>query len=701
MTRMQNRPYVLGIDIGGTFTDVVIIESDGTVHIGKGISTPEAFERSIFGILDHMLNELGLSPGHCQALVHGTTVATNAIIERKGAVTGLVTTQGFRDVLELRRIRIPRLYDLTWQKPEPLVARYLREEVTERMTHDGRIHTPLDVDSVKQAIARLRSRKVTSVAVCLINSYANSAHEEEVRKIFQHEAPDIEVSISSDLLREMREYERTSTAVINAYIMPVVRRYMASLINGLVSRGYHSPLMIMQSNGGAMSAEVACDKPIHIVESGPAAGVIGAQRLARRIGETNVVALDIGGTTAKASLIEDGQVAYSSEYELGGEFSRAGRLSKGGGYVLRAPTLDISEIGAGGGSIVWLDSGGALQVGPRSAGAQPGPACYGLGGTEPTLTDACLTLGYLGAPGLAGGAIPLDAARAKAALLEKVAGPLGMDLIDLSHGVYRIAVSNMTRAIRSVSTERGKDPRDFALIAFGGNGGLFACAIARELDLPRVIVPPASGIFSAFGALYSDVEHHLTQTILGRTDAVDPAALETSWHVLEKQALETLQREGYGAERCSLARLGELRYYSQAHELDVPWPAGCTTRESLQRLAAAFEDAHERTYGYRARDSMVELVNLHLVARGVPDTPRIPATLYFADEHVVTPGERSSYFGKDHGWLSTPVCARNNLNSMPRCGPFIVQEFDATILVPPEFVVVLDDFSNIVMTPQD
>jgi len=701
MTRTQNRPFALGIDIGGTFTDAVIIESDGTVHVGKGISTPAAFEQGIFGILDSMLAELGLAPGHCQALVHGTTVATNAIIERKGAVTGLITTRGFRDVLELRRIRIPRLYDLTWQKPEPLVARYLREEVTERITHDGYIHTPLDADSVKQALARLHSRKVTSVAVCLINSYANSAHEEEVRQIIRHEAPDIDVSISSDLLREMREYERTSTTVINAYITPVVRRYVASLMDGLASRGYHSPLMIMQSNGGAMSAEVACDKPIHIIESGPAAGAIAAQRLARRIGETNVVALDIGGTTAKASLIEDSQVGYSSEYELGGEFSRSGRLSKGGGYVLRAPTLDISEIGAGGGSIVWLDSGGALQVGPRSAGAQPGPACYGLGGTEPTLTDACLTLGYLGPPGLAGGAIALDAARAKTALQEKVAGPLGMDLTDLSHGVYRIAVSNMTRAIRSVSTERGKDPRDFDLIAFGGNGGLFAGAIAHELELPRVIVPPASGIFSAFGALYADVEHHLTQTVLGRTDAVDPAALEASWHTLETQALNTLQREGYGVGHCSLERMGELRYYSQTHELAVSWPAGPTTRDSVQQLAVAFEDAHERTYGYRARDSMVELVNLHLVARGVPDKPRIPAALHFAEEHTVASGERSAYFGKDHGWLNTSVCARGSLDDKPRRGPVIIQEFDATILVPPEFSAVLDDHSNIVMTPQD
>ena len=693
----QARPYALGIDIGGTFTDVVIVEADGTVHIGKGISRPDAFERGIFDILDRMLGAAGLAPAECRALVHGTTIATNAIIERRGAVAGLITTRGFRDVLELRRIRIPRLYDLTWQKPEPLVPRYLREEVRERITHDGRVHTPLDTQSVKQALAKLTAHGATSIAVCLLNSYVNSAHEEAVRDVICREAPEIEVSVSSDLLREMREYERTSTTVINAYVMPVVRRYVASLSEGLAARGYRAPLMIMQSNGGAMSAEVACDKPIHIIESGPAAGAIAAQHLARAIGEKNVVALDIGGTTAKATLIEDSQVTSSNEYELGGEFSRSGRMAKGGGYALRAPTLDISEIGAGGGSIVWLDHGGALHVGPRSAGAKPGPACYGLGGTEPTLTDACLVLGYLGGAGLAGGAIPLDPKRAESALQDGIAQHIGMDCTDLSHGVYRIAVSNMTRAIRSVSTERGKDPRDYDLVAFGGNGGLFAAAIARELDLPRVVIPPAAGIFSAFGALYADVEHHLTQTVLGLTAALDPALLEDKWKRLEDEARATLTREGFDDAHCRLQRMGELRYYSQIHELAVPWPVGSTSRESLARLSAAFEDAHERTYGHRARDSMVELVSLHLVARGVPDAPSVPAVLRFADEHRVTASETRAYFGKEHGWLSTRVCGRGDVGRDAQSGPMIVQEFDATILVPPDYLVSTDARSNVIM----
>ena len=694
---MAERAFAVGVDIGGTFTDVVLIEGDGAVHVAKGISTPEAFERGILRILHNLLEELKLPAQRCNALVHGTTVATNAIIERKGALTGLITTRGFRDVLELRRIRVPRLYDLTWEKPVPLVERYLREEVIERITHDGRVHVPLDVRSVREALARLQRWNVASIAVCLINAYANPAHEEAVREIIAREAPGIDVCISSEILREMREYERTSTAVINAYVKPVVKRYVASLSTGLEQEGFRSPLLMMQSNGGVMSAELACEQPIHIIESGPAAGVVAALNLARETGFADAVALDIGGTTAKASLIERGRLAYASECEVGGGFSRSGKLAKGGGYALRAPTLDISEIGAGGGSIVWLDRGGALQVGPASAGARPGPACYGTGGTQPTLTDACLLLGYLDAAGLAGGSVPLDRNRAEVALREQVAKPLGMNLVELCFGVFRIAVSNMTRAIRSVSTERGKDPRDFTLIAFGGNGGLFAAAIARDLELPRIIIPPASGIFSAFGLLSSDLEHHFTQTMLGRTGRLDAELVEARWQALEAEALQTLAREGYARERCRLQRYGELRYYSQTHELPVRWPAGPATGELLARLASAFEDAHEQAYGHRGRDGIVELVNLHLVASGVPDTPRVPQQRRLARERKAAAGERPAYFGPDAGWLATCLLGREALGLEPRRGPIVVQEFDATLVVPPDYRVTLDAHSNVVM----
>lgn len=697
---MELQGYSVGIDIGGTFTDVVLIEGDGTVHVAKGLSNTVAYERGIFGILQSLLDDNKLPADACSAVVHGTTVATNAIIERKGAVTGVITTKGFRDVLELRRIRVPRLYDLTWEKPLPLVERYLRTEVDERMTFDGTVRSPVDADSVRAAIAELKRHGVESIAVCLLNSYANGDHEVEIRDIIRAEWPDVDVTISSDILPEMREYERTSTTVINAYIMPVMRRYVASLDSGLRDMGFHTPLLLMQSNGGIMSADLACETPMHVIESGPAAGVIASQILAKRLNIANALTLDIGGTTAKASMIENGAVAYSSDYEVGAGFTRTGRIAKGGGYALRAPTLDISEIGAGGGSIVWIDAGGALQVGPRSAGANPGPVCYGLGGTEPTLTDACLVLGYLDATGLAGGALTLDLEAAKTALRDKVADPLGMDEVVLADGVLRIAASNMTRAIRSVSTERGKDPRDFELIAFGGNGGLFAAAVARELEIGGIVVPPSAGIFSAFGLLYSDQEHHYTRTLLGQIGKIDPAHAKARWRQMEADALNDLGREGFTPDMCRLDRFGELRYLSQSHELRVPWPVGPVTADALKSLAEDFEDSHESTYGHRGHDGIVELVNLHLIARGVLDAPRVPDTLSF--RQIMAEEERTGRvnFGSAMGWMETRILGRAAVGETAMAGPIVVREFDTTVLVPPDFTVSRDTAANLLMRQQ-
>jgi N-methylhydantoinase A len=690
--------YVLGVDIGGTFTDVVLIADTGQVKIAKGLSTPGAFDRGIADILDNLLRREDLQPAACNAFVHGTTVATNAIIERTGARTGLITTKGFRDVLELRRIRIPKLYDLTWQKPQPLVERYLRLEVVERMNHRGEVHTPLDADSVERAVRELQHLGVESIAVCLLNSYANPAHELAVREVIRRVAPEIEVTVSSDVLAEMREYERTSTTVINAYLMPVVRRYVGALDRTLRQRGFRVPLLLMQSNGGAMTAELGCEQPMHVIESGPAAGVVAAHKLVKRLGIDNAVTLDIGGTTAKASLVEKGKLTYADEYDVGGGFSRGGQLQRGGGYVLRSPTLDISEIGAGGGSIVWIDGGGAMQVGPKSAGAEPGPVCYGRGGTEPTLTDACLVLGYLGEEGLAGGAVALDRQAAETALHRKIAAPLKLPLMDLAYGVLRVAVSNMTRAIRSVSTERGKDPRDFDLVAFGGNGGLFAAAVARELSLRKIIIPPAAGIFSAFGLLYSNLEHHFTQTMLGKVDELDPAVVNSRWAHLEAEGLGILAREGFAPDRCRLQRFGALRYFGQTHELSIAWPAGPVDRAVLGHMATLFEDSHHKTYGHRGHDNIVELVNLHLVVNGVTDEPRVPDGLEFPEGVDPVAREREVWFGPGLGSHATRIVSRAALPGTLVRGPLIVGEFDTTIVVPPDFQVMRDQFFNVVLT---
>ncbi len=681
--------FSIGVDIGGTFTDVVFIESTGRVHVAKGISTVKAYEQGILTLVGRLLEQLKLNTGDCSAVVHGTTVATNAIIERKGARTGLITTKGFRDVLELRRIRIPKLYDLEWEKPEPLVPRYLRVEADERMNHRGEVHSPFDRNSVVKAIQVLKAYGVKSVAVSLINAYANPAHEQAVREVLKKEAPEVHVTLSSDVLPEMREYERTSTTVINAYVMPVMKRYVNLLEDGLRGAGFKVPLLLMQSNGGTMSAELACETPMHVIESGPAAGVIAAQHLAGKAGIRNAVSLDIGGTTAKASLIEDGQVSYAKEYEVGAGFTRAGRMSRGGGYVLRAPTIDIAEIGAGGGSIVWIDGGGALRVGPRSAGASPGPVCYGMGGTEPTLTDACAVLGYLDPEGLAGGEVSLDLVSSEKSL-EGIAKQLEMKIEDLAHGVYRIAVSNMCRAIRAISTERGKDPRDFDLIAFGGNGALFGAEVAKELELPRVIIPPAAGIFSAFGLLYSGIEHHLTQTLLGRLDQTNEAHAEALWARLETEALRMLEREGYGKGRAKLQRFAELRYLSQSHELSVPW------QPTLKALAARFEDEHQRTYGHRGHDGIVELVNLHLMAIGIDEAPRLPQVLEYRDRLSRKASQRKVY--ADGKWHHAQILTRDFPQTTIQ-GPAVIHEFDTTVLVPPGFSAALDPNSNLVLTP--
>ncbi len=694
---MSGQAFRIGVDIGGTFTDIVLIDADGCVHTAKAISTTDAYERGILETLENLLLESHLSPEECAEVAHGTTVATNAIIERKGARTGLITTRGFRDVLELRRIRIPTQYDLGWAKPPPLVERFLRAEVRERMSHTGEVLETLEAESVRSAIAELTRQRVESIAVCLLNSYANPEHERALYDIIRVENPGIDVSVSSDILPEMREYERTSTTVINAFVMPVVKRYLESLEAGLREREFTAPLLMMQSGGGIMTAEVARAQPIHIIESGPAAGVVAAHHLARRIEVGNAITMDIGGTTAKASLIENGETTFCPEYEVGGGFSQSNRLARGGGYLLRTPTLDIAEIGAGGGSIVWIDKGGALQVGPKSAGANPGPACYGLGGVEPTLTDSCLLLGYLAPEGIAGGSVKLDTSAAERALSERVATPLDLDVTALAYGVVQIATSNMTRAIRSVSTERGKDPRDFSLFAFGGNGGLFAASVARELELPQVVIPPSSGIFSAFGLLYSDLEHHFTQTLLGRTDELDPEPVETHWKRLEAEARDLLASEGHPGERCRLRRRGELRYYGQTHELSVPWPESGSAAEALAKASADFEDEHEHTYGHRGGDGLVELVNLHLIATGVPETPRFPESLQFPEILKTKTGERQAYFGEEMGWEAAKLINRSMLDESMKKGPFILQEFDATILVPPDFAIARDAFDNILM----
>src|SRR6266545_3646793 len=559
--------FRVGVDIGGTFTDIVLLDAAGRIHTKKVSSSVDDYARAIVDGLGEVFRETGLAGGDFAEVLHGTTVASNAILELKGARTGLITTKGFRDVLEIRRIRMPKLYDLAWEKPVTLVERYLRCEVDERVDARGQIQTPLDPAEVERVLDRLLAEKVEALAVCLLNSYANPAHEERIAEIVRARAPGLTLSVSAEVLPEIREYERTSTTVINAYVMPIVRRYLRTLRSGLDAIGAKAPLMIMQANGGLMTDDAAAAKPVNIIESGPAAGVVGAQALSRKIGLGKLVTFDMGGTTAKASIVEDGEVTRATEYQVGGGIMHGSRLLTGAGYVLRVPAIDLAEVGAGGGSLVWIDAGGSLQVGPRSAGALPGPLCYDLGGMEPTITDANVILGYLNPSYLVGGAVRLNVEKARQVFAEKIATPLGLSLAHAAYGAHQIAASNMMRAIRAVSTERGRDPRSYTLFAFGGNGPLFAAGMAEALQMQRIVVPPSPGLFSSFGLLYADVEHHYSRTFRRLLRQVAPQELNAAWDHMAAEAVAQLTADGFGAPHMRLRRAANMHYQGQTFEL--------------------------------------------------------------------------------------------------------------------------------------
>jgi N-methylhydantoinase A len=684
--------HSIGVDIGGTFTDIVLLGPNGTLQTHKVSSTPDDFSRGILTGVTELLAAAEIGPDSIGELVHATTVAANTILEQKGSTTALITTAGFRDVLEMRRLRIPVLYDIQYDKPPPLAPRRLRFEVAERMGPRGEVRMPLDEASVEAAAKRVKDSGVEAVAICLLHSYANPEHEQRVAAIVRRiVGDDIYITCSSDILPEIREYERTSTAVVNSYVGPVVRRYLQSLGAKLSQAKLNAAVRIMQSSGGVMTAQSASDKPAYIVESGPAAGVIACARLARQLGHENIISFDMGGTTAKAAIIENGEPAKTTEYEVGAGINLSSKLVKGGGYAIKLPFIDVSEIGAGGGSIVSIDRTGALKVGPQSAGAMPGPICYDLGGTEPTFTDAMVVLGYVNPDYLVGGKVRLNAAKSRRALEERIAKPLKLSLLDAAHGIFTIASATMTRAVKAVSTYRGRDPRDFALIAFGGNGPVAGVEVARSLKMKRVLVPPAPGVFSAVGLLLSDIEHEFLRTFFRRTEDLTENDVAAAFKQLEVEALATLKREAFAMDQVDLRWFADMRYSGQAYELTVP-----VTRNkvSLDAMHDAFHAEHERTYGHRSDGDPVDLVNVKILARvpqrqsgykGVAADPSVSAKLL----------PRKAYFGADHGMVETPIYRRSDLAGRTIDGPAIVEEYDATVVIPPGCRASLDKLGNI------
>ncbi len=476
----------VAVDIGGTFTDIVVMSGDGVLHESKVSTTPDDPSRAVVTGLDALLRELAIPSSRVEEVLHGTTVGSNTILQRSGAKTGLITTRGFRDVLEIGRIRMPDMFDLTWDKPKPLVPRRHRFEIGERMAADGSVVEPLNEASVIAAGEQLAAAGIEAVAICLINSYRNAAHEQRAEAILRQRWPELLVTASYAVLPERKEYERTSTTVVNAYLLVAMRSYLKNLEAGLRSIGIAAPIRVITSNGGMLAAETACEKPVFVVASGPAGGVIGAARLGAARSEPDLVVFDMGGTTAKAVIIEDGRPSMTSEYEFRDGISTSSRFVKAGGYMLKVPAIDIAEVGAGGGSLAGIDKGGLLKVGPESAGAMPGPACYGLGNERPTVTDANVVLGLINPRALAGGRLAIDRGLSERAIVEHVGKPLGLSLEDAAHGIRAVANAAMSRAIRAVTVERGRDPRDLTLVAIGGNGGIHALDVARDLGIrPR------------------------------------------------------------------------------------------------------------------------------------------------------------------------------------------------------------------------
>lgn len=693
-------PFRLGVDIGGTFTDATLLdERTGEWRIAKIPSTPREPARGFMTAVLRVVAEAGLAPTDVRLLVHGSTVATNAIIEGKTATTAFVTTRGFRDMLEIARQMRPALYDLQFQKPRPLVPRRLAFEVRERLGPSGEVIEPLDVQSVLDVGAALGATGVEAVAICLLHSYANPEHERRVAAILADLLPGVYISASADVSPEIREYFRASTTVVNAAVRPIVDRYLSSIKELLDAEGFDAEPLVMQSNGGTMSFDHASAKPVFMVESGPAAGVVAAAHIAEVGQLRSVISLDMGGTTAKVGLVRNASPAVTKDFEVGTQARPGmGGMAPGSGYPIRAPVVELVEIGAGGGSIAWVDPGGGLRVGPESAGAEPGPASYGRGGTRPTITDANLVLGRLNSENFLGGEMQLDVGAASRAIGASCAGPLGIDVVQAAHGIVEIANAAMASAIRLISVQRGYDPREYALVAFGGAGPLHACRLAAELELPLIIVPPSPGTTSALGLLVSDLRHDYTKTLRRLTRELGTMELERICSDMETEAHGALLAEGVPLNRISYSRHLEMRYAGQSYELTVELPNRAVDERTIPNAEAAFHRLHEQAYGHAAIDEPTMVVNVRVT--GIGGIPK-PTLRRSGDSPgaLTGRGHRKVYFSEAGGFIDTPIFLRSTLaDAVAVMGPAVIEEMDSTTVVFPEFVAVVDEQANLRIT---
>ncbi|GCE50372.1 N-methylhydantoinase A [Thermosporothrix hazakensis] len=672
------------VDIGGTFTDLVSLDEEtGEIILGKTSTTPAHFEEGVItAITDAQLQGVHF-------LAHGTTVIINALTERKGAATALLTTRGFRDILEIQRANRPDLYNLVYAKPKPFVPRRLRLEITERINYKGEVLTPLVKEDVLAAVEEARKQGAEAIAICFLHAYANPAHEKQACELIKQVWPEVDVSVSHELAQEWREFDRSSTTVLDAYVKPTARRYLHALETKLQEVNIpQQACYVMQSNGGVTRFRMASHTPIHLVESGPVGGIIGAAAIGKLIGEPNLITLDIGGTTAKSSLIEQGTVKVTSDYFIE-------RTPTSAGYPIKVPVVDIIEIGAGGGSIAWIDPAGALKVGPRSAGADPGPAAYGRGGTEPTVTDASILTGRINPHYFLGGKLKLDLDNARKAMA-RIADPLGVSIEEAALGIIRIANANMTHLLKLVSVRQGRDPREFAMVACGGGGSLHAATLAKELHIPRVIVPPAPGHFSAWGMLMSDLRHDVVQTRLLRTSQMEMSTLNEIFQELEQRLYALFAEEGLPEQEILFARSADMRYLGQEHTVNVPIPNGLLTEEHHHSLESLFHDLHEQRYTFR-QASQIEIVHLRLTGFGRVRKPELRKIERQSDIKRAFKGVRLVDFD-DSGQHETSIYDRALLGAGAKLeGPAVIEETASSTLVLPGQQASIDEYGNIII----
>ncbi|MFC3749143.1 hydantoinase/oxoprolinase family protein [Paenibacillus sp. GCM10012306] len=674
----------IATDIGGTFTDLVYVNDAGEIGVAKSDTTPGQFEQ---GVLD-VIRRSGVDPQQIDDFIHGTTVIINALTERKGAKTGLITTKGFRDVLEIARGNRPDLFNVRYHKPAAFVPRHLRLEVGERLDYTGAVVAPLNVEELQAAVQQLKVEGVEAIAISFLHAYTNPVHEQEALRIITGMWPEVQITASHEISQEWREYERTNTAVLNSYVKATAASYIDHMEQRLKAEGVHGRRYVMQSNAGMTSFRQAKQTPIQMVESGPVAGIFGAAILGKWIGEENIIAFDIGGTTAKCSLIDKGEVKVTTDYKIE-------QNERNAGYPVKVPVVDIVEIGTGGGSIAWIDEGGSLRVGPKSAGALPGPVAYGRGGQAPTTTDANLLTGRLSLDNFAS---PASMETVRQAIEEQIALPFGLSADEAALGILRIANSNMLNALKLVSVRRGYDPRDFTLIAFGGGGPLHAAALAKELGVRKVVVPFASSVFSAWGMLMTDLRQDHIQTYIRRIESLELAELNGLLAQIQEAGLQAYLKEGLCREDITWVRYADMRYLGQEHTVKVAMPEGELTAAQLAELSSQFHEIHEREYTFRLEGVPVEIVNLHVSTIGSVRKPAPkPQAGHGPDATLAQTGVRPVLFD-EAGWLNTSVYNRNTLQPGNEVeGPAIVEEASSSVVVYPGQLLKVDGYGNLII----